>query len=255
MRNIYLIPIIFFLISCLHSSKDNDSVAVDPIESLDFIISYYDRVSNELDDTVVPENIKLIFPFISGGLFGVASEENLFELNYNENGIYNLGLTPDIFGNELGPEMLVQDEYNEDLLITPTETLLGRLATFAVTTDEIPLVSANYGFYDIKYDHFFLIAYFDRESNMSANISSDGFEILLDVEIPKSGFYAIRNSKPGNVDAMEFSLQAYNPSNNLVFVILKKPEDNSSKPGHSSDVNKFIQSICIDINCKVDHQI
>ena len=252
MKNTYFIPIVFFLASCFHSSDNNDSVAVEPIGNLDFIISYYDRGSNELDDTDIPENIRLVFPIISGGFFGVASDVNLFELNYNENGMYNLELTPEVFESDAGPGILAQDEFNDGLVISPTDTLFGRLATSAVTTDETPLVDAQYGFYDNKYNHFFLIAYFDQESNMSADISSDGFEILLDVEIPKAGFYAIRNSKPGDVDAKEFSLQAYIPSDDIAFVILEKLEGNSSKPSNSIYINKFIQSICIDINCKVE---
>ena len=234
---------------CFH---DDDKVEIiEPIEELNFSVSYFNKEIEKLDDTLIPEDIKLIFPIIPGNLFGFVSAENLFELEYNENDEYTLELTTDVFSVETGPSVTSQDALDNGFKTIPENTMFGRLGTFAVTVDDEPIASNGYGFYDNKYKHTFLIAYFDQKSNISTQYTTDGFNIKIDINVPEAGYYAIKSSKPGDIHSKDISISAYNPSNDLVFIMLIKPEGNFSKTNDSIAMSEYIQSLCKDIICDV----
>jgi len=194
---------------CSGSSSDDDSETQteNPTEvtlnlSVSFLEESDDAFDFTLSDQPVPEGSRLIFFLHPGAIFGRLSLDSIINAPVDSDDMAEIELNESIFAGDSIPETLSLEASDNGFTIDPPDTRLGTLVP--LLSDQ-PIFGNVVGLYDASSGQQFSIAYFDRASNLSANLIGSNTEDPVSnfqISIPEEGFYAIGRSEPQNVNGI-----------------------------------------------------
>lgn len=219
---IRLLPALFYLsLLAACAGQVTDQTASKPSTdnfSLDSINSSVEFLSP--DRTTLPANhftnkVVLLFPYISGGIFGNADSEPVF-YNYLTGELeFSLDLksatqTLDEVSTSLSEKWL-----HSGLSITPAKTRISRIGTFAYNAETGNPIGAG-GFIDTVSRDNLILLYTDRACEITGELRLGRELYIHTIDLPTAGFHWLRvHSTRHN----QFEIKYYPHTMNIKFSI------------------------------------
>jgi hypothetical protein len=239
--------ILLFLSSILLaacSSSNNDTSASLQISEMDLTAMYFDINSNEATQETIEQRTKLVFPFISGHIFGATSDESLVEVTLDNNNQANFLLNDSIFTELTKPEVISIEAANDGLNIDPPDAKFGRIGTFALEESGEYIRNTGFSLYDGKADVVFIVVYFDRPTVLSGVID----EVYnVNIEVSVEGFYAVKVTDEGRENSPAYTLEVFSLSNEVYFALVDFSELQSVASSFSEQT--FLYKECNRLRC------
>jgi hypothetical protein len=211
---VLLIPAVALMAGCASSHSIQSNISGPGISRVDASVEYVGPGNIKLPREQYPRDVLLVFPVVSGGIFGDPDDDVMFAEKIDESMRFSLELDEKI-GEMESRSMPLTDEWKyRGLRITPENTLLARVGTFPYSIKTRQLIGAG-GFIDPVSRNTLVLIYVDRACVISGNVILDNARFSHDIILPGKGFHWIQVKRDSH---NSYSLERY-PDNNANFSI------------------------------------
>lgn len=178
-------------------------------------VEYIDDDNQTLDARFQPGQLALMFPYVTGQIFGNPGSDMLFTELLTPQGGLHLDLARALPGLARGASTLQASENTEGLSIRPAGTRLARIGTFPFDARTREPLGEG-GFLDARTREHLILVYFDRPCVVSGTLHADGAAFRHDITVPAPGFHFLRVHR---LDALRYELTRVDAASSVIFSI------------------------------------
>jgi hypothetical protein len=189
----------------------NDGVISTGLQSVIVSVDYVDNSNQPYDSESLPDLVYIQFPVIPGAIIG----EVLTDAVFSTFALIGKNLTIDF--DMVGPNIIpyatpmLATNYNSGLSITPLQTSILRVGTFAYSTQTGELLGlTGLGIIGSKDISQLILVYFDRPASLTGTSRVRGSIIEYDIDIDSAGFSLL---KVEEIEANRKKISAYKARN------------------------------------------
>ncbi len=207
MRRVCVLLGIYFMTAC----SSAPIVQQRSLSLLESSVEYVGPKNIGLDPSQYPADVILLFPYISGGIFGSPQSDPLFAIKLNtQHQTFTLDLISKLEELNQNAKPLNDNWRTLGMNIVPAETHIARIGTFpfSSTGDSI----GGGGFIDPSDRQSAILVYVDRPCQITGDMQLDAEEYTHNIALPSAGFHWLKiiETSPDN-----YYLQYVEPRNML----------------------------------------
>jgi len=209
-----LIPVVALIAGCTSSQSIQSNEYGPGLSRIDAAVEYVGPGNIKLHEERYPRDVLLVFPAISGSIFGDAGSDVLFAEKIDESMRFSLALDEKV-GEMESISMPLTDEWKyRGLRVTPENTLLARVGTFPYSIKTRQLIGAG-GFIDPVSRNTLMLIYVDRACVISGKVALDSERFSHNIILPGKGFHWVQVKRDSH---NSYSLEKH-PDNKVHFSI------------------------------------
>jgi len=215
MLKISLLLSLLLFSSCSNHTSRTVLEHMQAVTRIDSTVEYVGPGNVHLSEAQYPKDVVLMFPSISGAIFGTQSETPVYITKVDERLNFSVDLMAQIKEVKNASIPLTEEWTAHGLAIEPVQARIARIGTFPYSYETgLPLGSG--GFINLKTRNTMILVYVDRSCAIKGEVNLDGEHYFHDLEFANEGFHwieVIRRSRA------EFILQTYHGKDDINFSI------------------------------------
>lgn len=167
-----------------------------PLSHIEGVVEFVNsqRAQINLNNEYQPKDIVLVFPYISGGIFGSPTSEPLFVKRIDATLHFALELNDKSEAIEKGSRPLSNKWKELGLMVKPASTRIARLGTFPYSWETKKTLGGG-GFIAPESRNYLILLYVDRACEISGQFQLDGDSYSHELKLPSRGFHWIEREE------------------------------------------------------------
>lgn len=211
----FLLLLSLFLYGCTVTPDRNECAQARAIARIDSSVEYVGPDNIRLLEAQYPKDVVLMFPYVSGAIFGSTSDTPIYITEVDEQLNFSLNLYEKIKEIDKVSMPLTEEWTAIGLQAEPKQTRITRIATFPYSYATQSMIGAG-GFINPLSRNTMILLYVDRSCKIRGEIELDGRHYSHNLSFAGRGFHwveIVQRSK------REYILQTYFGENRVNFSI------------------------------------
>lgn len=204
-----------FLYGCSNLSTSTDAGGSNAISRIDSSVEYVGPNNVRLTEEQYPEDVVLMFPYISGAIFGTPSAAPAYITRVDEDLNFSLHLSEKIIEIDNAATPLTDEWIQLGLTAEPAQTRVTRIGTFPYSYASAKMIGAG-GFINPASRNTMILVYVDRPCEITGEVTLDNMHYSHDLIFSQKGFHWIEVIKRSR---HAFVLRTYNGEENINFSV------------------------------------
>ena len=210
-----LLPLLLILLSgCTAYQANERSYPSSGITRIDSSIEFVGPDNIHLSEAQYPKDVVLMFPYVSGAIFGTTSDTPIYIVQVDKQLNFSLDLTGKESEIDKVAAPLTEEWIGVGLSAEPTDTRITRIGTFPYSST-IESIDVG-GFIDPESRNTMILVYVDRACEIKGEVDIGREHYSHQLMFPGKGFHWIEIVKRSKSD---FILQNYHGETDIKFSV------------------------------------
>jgi hypothetical protein len=184
------------------------------LTQVDLTLEYVDLKHKPLDFALIPSDLVIRIPYITGSFFGRPEAESVFLLKSESNGKIHLDLIKKQKFMKKVASKISKTWLELGLKASPKNTKISRLGTFAYDSS-LQSINVLTGIKDPLTEFNLMLIYVNKKSRITGDVLIDNEKYIHDISLPFKGFHWLITTR---LSAKVFKIERYS---NIDHVILE----------------------------------